>query len=129
VTSALCQPIAPLSETASGENRNCERAGRGAGAEGKRAHIFRQELSERPEHDRERAAGEAEADEHAGSEVEHFRRCGVGHQGEPGSAEHRAYAQHFDGAEAVGNRARERLADAPQQHLQRERKGVDVPAP
>jgi hypothetical protein len=40
-----------------------------------------------------------------------------------------AAAQHAHGAEAVGDDAAERLADAPEQILQGKRKGEDVAAP
>ncbi len=54
---------------------------------------------------------------------------GVSHQRKAGGIHQRAGAQHARGAEAVGDDAGERLADAPQQILQRQREGENVAAP
>ncbi len=97
-----------------------ERAGRGAGAEADQPPVLGQELAERREHDGERAAREAEADEHAGGEIEHAGRARLRHQREPERIENGAAAQHTQRAEAVGEGARERLADAPEQILKRD---------
>ena len=64
---------ADIVDQADGERREqelAERAGRGAGAEADGAPLRRQQLGERADHQRERAAGEAEADQHAGRHVE-----------------------------------------------------------
>ena len=106
-----------------------ERAGRSAEPEGKRAPLRRQQLSEGREDDRERRAGEAETDESAGRCVEQRRARRVRHQGEAGGEHQGAGTEHPHGAVAVGDDAGERLADAPQQILQREREGENVAAP
>jgi hypothetical protein len=48
----------------------------------------------------------------------------------PGGVQEAAYREHANGAEAVGDRAGERLTDAPQQVLERkgERKNIAAPA-
>jgi hypothetical protein len=51
------------------------------------------------------------------------------HQRQTERVEQRAGAQHPDGAEAIGDDAAKRLADAPQQILQGERESKDVAAP
>jgi len=60
---------------------------------------------------------------------EQRRARGVRHQGEPGGEHQGAGAEHPHGSVAVGDDAGERLADAPQQVLQRERESEDVAAP
>ena len=92
-------------------------------------HSRRHELAERRQHAPERAAGKAEADQHAGRSIEQRRAGGMRHQRQTERVQQRAGAQHPHGAEAVGDDAAERLADAPQQVLQREREGEDVAAP
>ena len=70
ITSVVCQPIGV--HQAHGERREqelAERARRRAGAERERAPAFRHELAERADHHRQRAAGQAEADQHAGREM------------------------------------------------------------
>ena len=74
-SSVFCQPT--LSISADRERREqelAERARRGAGAERDGAPARRQQLGEGADHERERAAGEAEADQHAGRQVELERR-------------------------------------------------------
>ena len=79
--SAVCQPNASISETRERRiEKLAERARRRAGAEGQRTPARRQQLAESAEHDRERTAGEAEADEHAGPEIEHPGRGRIRHQ-------------------------------------------------
>jgi hypothetical protein len=106
-----------------------ERTGRGAEPEGERAPFRRQQLAEGREDDRERGTGEAEPDECAGGGIE--QRCvrRMRHQREAGGEHQRAGAEHPHGAEAVGDDAGERLADAPQQILQGERERKDVATP
>jgi hypothetical protein len=106
-----------------------ERAGRGTEPEGERAPFRRQELSERRENDDERGAGQAEADERAGRYVEQRRARRMRHQGEAGGEHQGAGTEHPHGAEAVGDDAGERLADAPQEILEGEPEGEDVPPP
>ena len=57
-----------------------ERAGRGAGAERKAALLGRQQLAERRQHQVERTAGQTEADQDAGAEIERKRRRRIAHQ-------------------------------------------------
>ncbi len=91
--------------------------------------LRRQELAERRQHDRKRAAGKTEADQYAGGDIEHRRAGRLRHQRQARGVKQRADAEHPHRAEAVGDDAAERLADAPQQILQRQRKGEDVAAP
>jgi hypothetical protein len=76
------------------EQELSERSGRRAGAEGERPPLRRHQLAERADHDGERAAGQPEADDLAGTEVEHRRRSGIGHRGEAQRVEDRAHAEH-----------------------------------
>ena len=92
-------------------------------------HQFRQELAERREHDGEARAGEAEADQHAGREMQHARRRGIGHQREPGRVDHAADRKREQRAVAVRDRAGERQCRAPQQVLDRDREREHVAAP
>ena len=111
------------------EQELAERAGRGAGAERKRPPSLRHQLAEGADHHGERATGKAETDQHAGRQVQFQRRAGVGHPDDAGDVEQQPADQHPDRAEAVGERARERLAGAPQQHLDRQRQREHVAAP
>ena len=106
-----------------------ERACGRAKAEGERAPLRRQQLAERRQNDHERGAGKAESDQHAGGNVEHRGAGRMRHQREAGGIHQPADAEHPTGAEAVGDDAGERLADAPKQVLQRQRKGEYVAAP
>ena len=111
------------------EQELTERARRGAGAEGHRAPVFGQELAEGAEHEIERAARQAEADQHAGAEMQHARRRRIGHDHEPERIEERAGAQHARRPEPVGDRAGEGLAQAPEQVLHRDGEAERVAAP
>ncbi len=53
----------------------------------------------------------------------------IGHERETGGIKHRTCAQHFHRAVAVGDHAGERLANAPQQVLDRDRERENVAAP
>ncbi len=64
-------------------------------------------------HHRERAAREAETDQHAGRHVEAGERRGYAHPGEPGGVKQRAEAQHPHRSEAIGDGAGERLTRRP----------------
>ena len=75
------------------------------------------------------AAGEPETDEHAGREIEHQRRGGVGHHGEPDGVQDGADPQHADHAEPVRQHAGERLAKSPYDVLNRDREAEHVAAP
>ena len=75
INSAVCQEKLSISACASGENRNWPNEPAAVPApNAKRAPVFRHELAERADHHRERAAGKAKADQHAGREIEHQRR-------------------------------------------------------
>jgi hypothetical protein len=111
------------------EQELAERAGGGAGAEGEGPPALRQELAEGADHQVERAAGEAEADQHPGAQMEHSGRRGVGHDDEAERVEEGARAQDAGGAEAVGDGAREGLADAPQEVLEGDGEPEDVASP
>ena len=106
-----------------------ERAGRGAGAERKAALLRRQQLAERRQHQVERTAGQTKADQNAGAEIERQRRRRIAHQQQAAGIEQRADDHHAHDAEAVGDGARDRLAEAPQQVLQRQREAEHVAAP
>src|SRR5215831_2218563 len=100
-----------------------------ARAEGKQAPALGQELAERGEHDGEGTAGQAEADEDAGGEVEHPRRRRVRHQDQANGVKSAAGPQHAHGAVAVGDGAGKRLAEAPEDVLDRQREAEHVAAP
>ena len=85
----------------------CRRRSRACGS------ARRQQLAERRDHEIERAARKAEADQHAGGDLQRDRRGRVGHQREAGRIEHRADAQHPQHAEAVRDRAGEGLRRCP----------------
>ncbi len=106
-----------------------ERTRRGAGAEGHRALFGRQQLAEGREHEVERRAGKAETDQHAAGDRQRRRVGRNRHQVEAGSIEQRAAPEHLERAETIGNRAHERLADAPHQVLDRQCEGEDIAAP
>ena len=106
-----------------------ERARRCAGAEGDRAPAFRQQLTERGNHEVERAARQAEADQHAGRQIEHAGRRRLRHHVDAGGVEQRARDDHPHRAEAVGDRARERLRRAIEQRLHRHRQREDFARP
>ena len=75
ISSVFCQPNWSISAMASGENRNWPNdpaAVPAPKADG--APLGRQELGECADHQRERAAAEAETDQHAGRQVEFKRR-------------------------------------------------------
>ena len=111
------------------EQELAERAGRGAGAERDAALLRRQQFAERRQHQIERTAGQAEADQHAGAEIERHRRRRIAHQQQAAGIEQRADHHHAQHAETVGDRARDRLAQSPQQVLQRQRQAEHVAAP
>ena len=106
-----------------------ERAGRGAGAERKAALLGRQQLAERRQHQVERTARQPEADQDAGAEIERQRRRRITHQKQTAGIEQRADDHHAQDAEAIGDGARDRLAQAPQQVLQRQREAEHVASP
>ena len=74
-------------------------------------------------------AGQPEADQDAGAEIERQRRRGIAHQQQTAGIEQRADDHHAQNAEAVGDRACDRLAQSPQQVLQRQREAEHVAAP
>ena len=98
-----------------------ERARGRTQSEGDRTPFRRQQLRERRENDHERGAGQAESDQDAGRKIEHRGAARVRHEREAGRVHQPTDAEHPTGAVAVGDHAGERLADAPQQVLQRER--------
>ena len=106
----------------SGANRNWpERAGRGREAHRPRAPVLRHEARERGEHDHERAAREAEPEQHAAGQRERRAVVLCDISAMPSDVERAAGGEHAAGAVAVGDRAGERLAEAPQQVLDRDR--------
>ena len=119
-SSAVCQSNASISARASGENRNCPNEPAAVPAPNANERQYRHQLAERADHDGERAAGEAEADQHAGRDVQRRGRGRIGHQGEAKRVQDRADADNPHGAEAVGDAAGERLDGAPEQVLDRD---------
>ena len=79
----------------------------------RRAILEESRAEQRADHHRERTAREAEADHHAGREVEAHDGRGLRHPGETRGIEQRAEAQHPHRTEAVGDTAGERLHRAP----------------
>ncbi len=90
-----------------------ERTGSRAGAERERAPVRRHQLAEGADHDGEGRAGKAEADHHAGGEMEHAGRARVGHAGETERIEDRADAQHPDRTVAIRDRRRRTAGPRP----------------
>ncbi len=106
IVSVCCQPNVSISATATGEYRNCPNEPAAVPKpKASRAPFRRQQLAERRQHHHERAAGQAEADQHAGRSIEHRRACRMRHQRKAGGVQQRAGAQHPHGAEAVGDDA------------------------
>ena len=89
-TSSVCfQPMLPSSATASGENRNWPNDPAAVPAPNAKVRVLlRQQLAESREHDGEARARKAEADQHAGRQVQHSGRGRVGHQRKPGRVDH-----------------------------------------
>ena len=106
-----------------------ERAGRRPHAERDRPPACRQELGKGADHDAERTTAEAEPNQHAGRQMKLKRRFGIGHPHDAADVEQSSPDQHPGGAEAIGERAGERLAGAPQQHFDRQRQREHVAAP
>jgi hypothetical protein len=125
IMSACCQPNESISTRASGENRNCpnDPAAVPAPSESDR-HASGTSLP-----NAEGAAGEPEADQKTGRDIEGQRAGRVGHDGQAEPIQDAAGAQHPHGAKAIRDRARERLRDPPDQVLDRERHREHVPAP
>jgi hypothetical protein len=111
------------------EQELSERSGRRSRAEGERAPLRRHQPAERADHHGEGGAGQAETDHHAGAEMEHRRRLGIGHGRQAERIEHRARAEHRHRAEAIRHRTGHGLGGAPQQHLDRECQREQVAAP
>ena len=107
-----------------------ERARGGREAHRPRAPLGRHEPGERGQHDRERRAREAEAEQHAAGQAQRGRVRAVRHQHRAGRVHHAARGEHPARAVAVGDRAGERLAEAPHQVLEpdRERERLAVEA-
>ena len=86
---------------------------RGARAQRDAAPFRRQQLAERRQHQIERTAGQAEADQNAGAEIERQRRRRIAHGDQAGGIHQRADGDHAQGAEAVGDRARQSAGPCP----------------
>src|SRR5690606_19032100 len=115
------------------ERRKEEHAGRarrGADAEGHGALLRRDVAGEGGEQDAEGAGADAEADEHAAAYMQPERRGTERHQEEAKRIDEARDEQHAPGAELVGDRAEEGLAQSPEEVLQRhgEAEGGAVPA-
>ena len=106
-----------------------ERSGGGAGAKRNAAPLGRQQLAERGQHQIERTAGQSEADQDAGADIERQRRRGVAHHEQTAGVQNCADTHHAQDAEPVGDRAGNRLAQSPQQILNGEREAEHVAAP
>ncbi len=106
-----------------------ERTRRGAGAERGRTPVRRQKLAERRDDHVERAAGDADTDQHAGGEIEHPGRRGVRHHEQAEGVEQRADDDDAGGAETIGESAGERLRRAGNQGLHGGREREHLAAP
>ena len=106
-----------------------ERTGCRAGAERRGAPAFRQELAERRDDQVERTAREPEADQDAARQIEHGRGRRLRHHEQAGSVEQCAGDDHANHAEAVRERAGERLRGAVQQRLHRDRERKHLASP
>ena len=78
---------------------------------------FRHQLAERADDDIERTTGKTEAKQEARRNVEFERRGRISHHHEAGRIKQRADTQHAHRAVAIRDRAREGLADAPEQNF------------
>ena len=111
------------------EQELAERAGGSAEAEGDRAVLQRQQLGKGRQDHHERGAGKAEADQGAGRHIERQRAGRMRHQRQTCGVHQSADAEHARRAVTVGDDAGDRLADAPEQVLQRQGESEDVAAP
>ena len=112
-----------------GKQELSERAGRRARAERNAAPLFWQDFAESRQHHVERATRQTEADQPACRHRQTGRRIGIGHHHLPQPVKQSPDTQHPCGAETVGHRPCEGLADAPEQVLDRHREGEHLAAP
>ena len=103
------------------EQELAHRARRGRQAERPRAPVLRHEPGEGREHDHERAAGEPEPDQHAAGQRQLRLGRADRHQCRARRVQQPAHGQHAAGAVAVRDPARDRLAEAPDEVLDRDR--------
>ena len=105
------------------EQELAERSGRSAGAERDAAPLRRQQLAECGQHQIERAAGQAEADQDAGAEIERQRRRRVAHH--QAGRRHKAARRRTSRARRrSGRRSRRRTAGrAPTTGFERRARG------
>ena len=85
----------------------------------------------RRQHHAERAGADTQTHQHTAADVQPRRGRRDGHQQHAGDIDQRAGRQHPPGAELVGDQPEQRLADSPEQVLQRHRhaEGAAVPSP
>jgi hypothetical protein len=111
------------------EEELAHRARGGGQAHRPGAPIGAHEAREGGDDDRERPARDAEADEDAAGEREDARRGALGHERHAAGIDEPAHREDAAGTPAVGDRAGERLAEAPEEVLegdrQRERLAVE----
>ena len=107
---AAGQPKLSSIATPNGANTNCPNDPAAVPAPKRDAAPFRrQQLAERRQHQIERAAGQAEADQNAGAEIERQRRGGIAHRDQAGGIQQRADGDHAQGCR-TGRRWRRRSA-------------------
>jgi len=75
------------------------------------------------QHDRERPAGQSEPEEHPARDRQRRGTRAHGHERRSGRVHHAAHGEDPARAVAVGDPARERLPDPPEEVLQRDREG------
>jgi hypothetical protein len=103
--------------------------GRAGDAHGHAAFFRRHGTADHAENHRERGAGQADADQQAGTERQRPDRVGHAHQHQPRGVQDAADDHHLRRAQPVGQRAGERLRQAPDQVLQGDGEGEHLAAP
>ncbi|MNH18840.1 hypothetical protein D3C79_785610 [compost metagenome] len=126
-----CGPAQPLdqAEGARQHGELAERTGSAGNAHGHAALLRRHGTPDHAEDDRERGAGQADADQQAGTQRQRPGRVGHAHQHQPGSVENTANDHHPRRAHAVGQGAGERLRQPPDQVLQGNGEGEHLTPP
>jgi hypothetical protein len=96
------------------EHELTERACRGTRAEREPTPLDRQQFAEGRQHEIERTARQAEANQYAGAKIERERRCRIAHQHQPSCIEQGAHDHHTQQAEPVRDSAGHWLAEPPE---------------
>ena len=106
-----------------------ERTRRRGDAERPRTLLRRHDTAEHRHDQRKARHGDAETHQHAAAEVQHRRGSGIRHQHDACGVDACARHHHASGAEFVGHHADERLAETPDEVLDRHGEAVGFAAP